>query len=586
MARRTVGITPPSSPSFGPAHFLQRTDFVSILHENETALAAYNASPIVKHIVHRIRKCGEPTEKYENNRDFIAFINLFADDTQPLPMNWQASGKNPTVFIDHASRRTTLIDPRLPAPSLDRKRGRSAPPARRQNLDKNGNLLDLATRTAEIALLVEERLPELAPKIRKKLRLIERLGAAALARLANDVDLITAISILDADDPASTSEFEEKLNHFYSSLHRSGYGKGPQKVKFRFSRSNLLQDAFDQILSADPVTLRRARLSIAFDDEEGLDYGGPSRELFYLLSRELFHPYYGLFEYSAPDQYTVQISSHSNLVQNEMQWMELAGRVLGLALLHRCLIDTFFTRTFYKMLLEQPVTVFDLQDVDPEFFRSMMWLRENPVDSTLGMTFVVTEEEDGEVVEKELLPNGSELEVADQNKEEFISLMVKWRVERGVQRQSRALLRGLHQVIDRDFLRVFTADQVELVLSGSREIDLEDWRKNTEYRGGYFDEHVVIEWFWDRVSQMTNADRLKLLQFVTGTSSIPFEGFAMLRGSNGPKRFTIEKWGEESALPRAHTCFNRLDLPSYPTRHILKAKLHTAITEGISYAIE
>ncbi|EYC44420.1 hypothetical protein Y032_0462g1901 [Ancylostoma ceylanicum] len=513
MNRRTVGMSPPTTPTYGPALFLQRPDFVSMLHENEAALAAYNASPIVKHIVHRIRKCGEPTEKYENNRDFVAFVNLFADDTQPLPMNWQASGRNPTVFIDHAARRTTLIDPRLPAPAIDRKRGRSAPPTRRQNLDKNGNLLDLASRTAEIALLVEERLPELAPKIRKKLRLIERLGAVALARLANDVDLITAISILDSDDQVVSSELEEKLNHFYASLHRSGYGKGPQKIKFRFSRSNLLNDAFEQILAADPVALRRARLSIAFDDEEGLDYGGPSRELFYLLSRELFHPYYGLFEYSAPDQYTVQISPHSHLVQQELQWMELAGRVLGLALLHRCLIDTFFTRTFYKMLLEQPVTVLDLQEVDPEFYRSMMWIRENPVDPSLGMTFVVSEEENGQVVEKELLPNGAELEVADQNKEEFISLMVKWRVERGIQRQSRALLRGLHQ-------------------------------------GGYYDEHVVIEWFWDRVAQMSNADRLKLLQFVTGTSSIPFEGFAMLRGSNGPKRFTIEKWGEESALPR------------------------------------
>ncbi|KAK6038045.1 hypothetical protein COOONC_24450, partial [Cooperia oncophora] len=104
-----------------------------------TALAAYNASPIVKHIVHRIRKCGEPTEKYENNKDFVAFVNLFADDTQPLPMNWQASGRNPTIFIDHAARRTTLIDPRLPAPTVDRKRGRSAPPARRQNVSLSSN---------------------------------------------------------------------------------------------------------------------------------------------------------------------------------------------------------------------------------------------------------------------------------------------------------------------------------------------------------------------------------------------------------------------------------------------------------------
>ncbi|KJH39616.1 hypothetical protein DICVIV_14506 [Dictyocaulus viviparus] len=80
-------------------------------------------------------------------------------------------------------------------------------------------------------MLVEERLPELAPKIRKKLQLIERLGVVALTRLANDVDLITAISILDTDDSAGTSEFEEKLNHFYASLQRSGYGKGPHKAK-------------------------------------------------------------------------------------------------------------------------------------------------------------------------------------------------------------------------------------------------------------------------------------------------------------------------------------------------------------------
>uniref|UniRef100_A0A1I7XR63 HECT-type E3 ubiquitin transferase n=1 Tax=Heterorhabditis bacteriophora TaxID=37862 RepID=A0A1I7XR63_HETBA len=290
--------------------------------------------------------------------------------------------------------------------------------------------------------------------------------------------------------------------------------------------------------------------------------------------------------------------------------MELAGRVLGLALLHRCLIDTFFTRTFYKMLLEQPITIHDLEHVDNEFYRSMIWIRENPIDLSLGMSFLVTQDDNGVLFEKELLPNGADLPVTDLNKEEFISLVVKWRVERGVEQQTKALLRGIHQIIDRDFLRVFTVDQLELVLSGSIEINLDDWRSNTEYRistldlivflnlvapfekvaltsyGGYYDEHVLIEWFWTTVEDMTNGNRLKLLQFVTGTSSVPFEGFAMLRGSNGPKRFTIEKWGDEGSLPRAHTCFNRLDLPCYPTRHILKAKLFMAITEGINYAIE
>jgi len=68
---------------------------------------------------------------------------------------------------------------------------------------------------------------------------------------------------------------------------------------------------------------------------------------------------------------------------------------------------------------------------------------------------------------------------------------------------------------------------------------------------GYHDQHQVIEWFWSVVDRYDNERRLRLLQFVTGTSSIPFEGFSALRGSNGPRRFCIEKWGRVSSLPRS-----------------------------------
>lgn len=76
------------------------------------------------------------------------------------------------------------------------------------------------------------------------------------------------------------------------------------------------------------------------------------------------------------------------------------------------------------------------------------------------------------------------------------------------------------------------------------------------------------------------------MKFVTGTSSIPHEGFTALRGSNGPKKFTVEKWGTVASLPRAHTCFNRLDLPPYPTHALLYAKLRMAIEESSSFAIQ
>ncbi|XP_013145957.1 PREDICTED: uncharacterized protein LOC106109100 [Papilio polytes] len=86
--------------------------------------------------------------------------------------------------------------------------------------------------------------------------------------------------------------------------------------------------------------------------------------------------------------------------------------------------------------------------------------------------------------------------------------------------------------------------------------------------------------------RFTNEQRLRLVQFVTGTSSIPYEGFSALRGSTGPRRFCIERWGRVESLPRAHTCFNRLDLPPYPTPQLLHEKLLLAVEETNTFGIE
>lgn len=55
------------------------------------------------------------------------------------------------------------------------------------------------------------------------------------------------------------------------------------------------------------------------------------------------------------------------------------------------------------------------------------------------------------------------------------------------------------------------------------------------------------------VYSFNNEMRSRLLQFVTGTSRVPMNGFKELYGSNGPQLFTIEKWGNSEQLPRAHT---------------------------------
>ena len=244
--------------------------------------------------------------------------------------------------------------------------------------------------------------------------------------------------------------------------------------------------------------------------------------------------------------------------------------------------------------------------MDSEFHQSLTWLKENVISDPewLGMTFSVNEEVFGKVIEKELKTGGKNILVTEKNKKDYLEKVVKWRIERGVASQTEALIRGFYEVIDPRFLAIFDARELELVIAGTMEIDIIDWRKNTEYRSGYHDSHPCIIWFWTAISRLDNERRLRLLQFVTGTSSIPYEGFSALRGSNGPRKFCIEKWGKPSSLPRydstfiffgrkihilfyrAHTCFNRLDLPPYPSPDVLLEKLLLAIEESSTFGIE
>ncbi|KAJ8350502.1 hypothetical protein SKAU_G00256320 [Synaphobranchus kaupii] len=381
-------------------------------------------------------------------------------------------------------------------------------------------------------------------------------------------------------------DFEAKLRNFYRKLETKGYGQGPGKLKLIIRRDHLLEDAFNQIMCYSRKDLQRSKLYVTFVGEEGLDYSGPSREFFFLVSRELFNPYYGLFEYSANDTYTVQISPMSAFVDNHHEWFRFSGRILGLALIHQYLLDAFFTRPFYKGLLRIPCELSDLEYLDEEFHQSLQWMKDNDINDMLDLTFTVNEEVFGQITERELKPGGANIPVSEKNKKEYIERMVKWRIERGVVQQTESLVRGFYEVVDARLVSVFDARELELVIAGTAEIDLGDWRNNTEYRGGYHDNHIVIRWFWAAVERFNNEQRLRLLQFVTGTSSIPYEGFASLRGSNGPRRFCVEKWGKITSLPRAHTCFNRLDLPPYPSFSMLYEKMLTAVEETSTFGLE
>ncbi|MEQ2174019.1 hypothetical protein GOODEAATRI_003473, partial [Goodea atripinnis] len=105
-------------------------------------------------------------------------------------------------------------------------------------------------------------------------------------------------------------------------------------------RNSVLEDSYRRILAVKRPELLKARLWVEFEGEKGLDYGGVAREWFFLMSKEMFNPYYGLFEYSATDNYTLQINPNSGLCnEDHLTYFKFIGRVAGMAVFHGKLLD-------------------------------------------------------------------------------------------------------------------------------------------------------------------------------------------------------------------------------------------------------
>ncbi|XP_062701054.1 E3 ubiquitin-protein ligase NEDD4-like isoform X3 [Aedes albopictus] len=358
----------------------------------------------------------------------------------------------------------------------------------------------------------------------------------------------------------------------------------PNKIEIKVRRVSILEDSYRIINSITKTELLKTKLWIEFEGEAGLDYGGLAREWFYLLSKEMFNPYYGLFEYSAMDNYTLQINPFSGLCnEDHLHYFKFIGRVAGMAVYHGKLLDAFFIRPFYKMMLQKPIDLKDMESVDMEYYNSLLWIKENDP-SELMLTFCVDEETFGYTSQRELKPNGADIEVTNENKDEYIKLVIEWRFVARVKDQMSAFLDGFGQIVPLNLLKIFDENELELLMCGIQSIDVKDWKRNTLYKGDYYANHVIIQWFWKAVLSFSNEMRSRLLQFVTGTSRVPMNGFKELYGSNGPQMFTIEKWGTPENYPRAHTCFNRLDLPPYESYLALKDRLIQAIEGSQGFA--
>ncbi|XP_035753932.1 NEDD4-like E3 ubiquitin-protein ligase WWP2 [Egretta garzetta] len=402
----------------------------------------------------------------------------------------------------------------------------------------------------------------------------------------------------------------------------------PSHVKISVSRQTLFEDSFQQIMNMKPhdlplppalvqgllLSASLCVLPVVLPYGDGqlvcagcaagvrgcpLRWGTPApgaarhrappssrpREWFFLLSHEVLNPMYCLFEYAGKNNYCLQINPASSINPDHLTYFRFIGRFIAMALYHGKFIDTGFTLPFYKRMLNKRPTLKDLESIDPEFYNSIVWTKENSLEECgLELYFIQDMEILGKVTTHELKEGGESIRVTEENKEEYIMLLTDWRFTRGVEEQTKAFLDGFNEVVPLEWLRYFDEKELELMLCGMQEIDMNDWQKNTIYRH-YTKNSKQIQWFW-QVSPGTSSTSDPLHSPGTVPCLGPGAGRAELTGSNGPQKFCIDKVGKDTWLPRSHTCFNRLDLPPYKSYEQLKEKLLYAIEETEGFGQE
>ncbi|XP_048235103.1 E3 ubiquitin-protein ligase UPL1 isoform X2 [Ricinus communis] len=380
-------------------------------------------------------------------------------------------------------------------------------------------------------------------------------------------------------------DFDNKRSYFRSRIRQQHeqHLSGPLRISVR--RAYVLEDSYNQ-LRMRPSQDLKGRLNVQFQGEEGIDAGGLTREWYQLLSRVIFDKGALLFT-TVGNNATFQPNPNSVYQTEHLSYFKFVGRVVAKALFDGQLLDVYFTRSFYKHILGVKVTYHDIEAVDPDYYKNLKWMLENDVSDIPDLTFSMDADEEKhilyektEVTDFELKPGGRNIRVTEETKHEYVDLVADHILTNAIRPQINSFLEGFNELVPRELISIFNDKELELLISGLPEIDLDDLKANTEYTG-YTAASTVVQWFWEVVKGFNKEDMARLLQFVTGTSKVPLEGFKALQGISGPQRFQIHKaYGAPERLPSAHTCFNQLDLPEYTSKEQLQERLLLAIHEA------
>jgi hypothetical protein len=314
-----------------------------------------------------------------------------------------------------------------------------------------------------------------------------------------------------------------------------------------------------------------------FIGEAGIDAGGLFRETVTMLTSDLLDGSptglgvlcpNGKFNVGQNREKVLLRASATHPMQLSM--LEIVGRLIGYAFRSGYTLELDVAPIVWKKLVGEALADDELAGFDAlaaQTLKDLQNLEDNGGESVDLGTWT-TQRSDGSEVE--LRPGGANIPVAFEERKEYVDAVIRARLAE-VDAQVEALKEGLFKVVPKDIINLFTGAEMEQVVCGIPEVDLQLMRRKTNYEGIAPDARAV-QLMWQVLESFTTDQRRKFIRFAWGRSRLPLtedaftQPFKVCTGPSNP-----------NAMPRAHTCFFQIDLPPYTEYDIARRQILYAI---------
>ncbi|EDQ92018.1 uncharacterized protein MONBRDRAFT_55, partial [Monosiga brevicollis MX1] len=316
------------------------------------------------------------------------------------------------------------------------------------------------------------------------------------------------------------------------------------KVKFRGEGLDDAGGGFSESISEMCEELRNHSVPLLIPTPNGRDEAGDNRDAFLLnpTSDSAYH----------------------------LQLFEFLGTLIGIAIRTSSPITLQLAPCVWRLIAGLNLTIGDLKEVAANYVATLEFITVSPADVFEQCDFPTTTPSSLEGVDYQVVP-GARLTLA--RRDEYVRRSLELRLHE-FDRQVAAIRRGLARVVPLPVISLFSADQLESLVSGGQHFDLELLRWMTKYKNCEASSHHV-SWFWETMAAMTPEEHSLFLRFVWGRTRLP-RTEADFAGNQFKLQASLG--GADAALPEALTCFFLLKLPRYSSQQVMSRKLRYAIT--------